>query len=163
MCTSSATLFFGVCVKVLPLVVAAGAWRKIEPVLLAIDLIRARRRRGDLRVDAPPGRATVADLPEEIWEAIKLSASRDVFSSEATRFVRLHHHWSGDDLDDQWWDPKAQRPRPLDVWHLERCDCCMESFLYDGAADELFQESAEVLYLLSSHFACLTLLLLSGH
>jgi hypothetical protein len=163
MCTSSATLFFGVCVKVLPLVVAAGAWPKIEPVFLAIDLIRTRRRRGDLRVDAPPGRATVADVPEEIWETVRLEVSSEGFVAEATDTVRSYHYGYDDDSDDEWWDHKAQRPRPVDVWNIERCDCCIHNFYEDGAAEELFQRSAKVLSFSSSHLARLTLLLLPGH
>ncbi|EGU12602.1 Epiglycanin [Rhodotorula toruloides ATCC 204091] len=135
MCTSSATLFFGVCVKILPFYVASLAWPKIEPVYLAVDLMQARRRKGELQVEASLGRTTVADLPDEIWDAIKLAVSRRTFVQEEDRFARIYHIISDDEED---WDSSGVfRPREYDIWHIRDCEFCWEEFMQDGPVDYL--------------------------
>lgn len=140
MCTSSATLFYGVCVKAMSLLVAARAWPDIEPVYLAVDLIRARRRRGDLRVEVSAGTKTVADLPDEIWEAVKVELSSDIFVEAADSFVRSYHR----DPDCDCRSCLAASSGVLDIWYLAGCDACIDDFLHSGGLRDWYAKEKEV-------------------
>ncbi|CDR36954.1 RHTO0S02e08988g2_1 [Rhodotorula toruloides] len=139
MCTSSATLFYGVCVKAMSLLVAARAWPDIEPVYLAVDLIRARRRRGDLRVEVSAGTKTVADLPDEIWEAVKVELSSDIFVEAADSFVRSYHR----DPDCDCRSCLAASSGVLDIWYLAGCDACIDDFLHSGGLRDWYAKEKE--------------------
>jgi len=70
--SSEVTLFYGVWVKTWQLASAADAHDKVSLSLLAINLLIARRRSGQLQVEEPETRTTAHDLPEEVWEEVKL-------------------------------------------------------------------------------------------
>jgi hypothetical protein len=70
--SSKVTLFHGVWVKARQLAFAADAYDKVSLSLLAINLIIARRRSGKLQIEEQETRTTALDLPEGVWEEIKL-------------------------------------------------------------------------------------------
>ncbi|GJN88017.1 hypothetical protein Rhopal_000973-T1 [Rhodotorula paludigena] len=72
--SSDSTLFFGVFVEAVPLMLAAEAWQTVKPAFLALDMLAARRRKGKLS-STSTGTSFVA-LPAEVLDVIKQELSR---------------------------------------------------------------------------------------
>jgi len=70
MCTSTATLLYGLWVTTASLAFAATAHHRTRSPFLAIDLILLRRRSGSLKVGSEGAKALVM-IPPEVWEHIK--------------------------------------------------------------------------------------------
>lgn len=139
---SSATLFFGVCINVMTLAFAGRAWTRVEPVFLAIDLIRARRRRGNLRViDAPAGHTTVADLPDEVWALIKAEVTAPSYDAEVESFVAEWHETDQSLFPDED-DPEYVEPKTIE--HFRACASCFHAIQERGGVDEFLEENIEV-------------------
>jgi hypothetical protein len=68
MCYCTAELFFGLFVRSADLLIAALAWKDLEPTFLAVDMICSKRGSQTLRVE---GHSRVADVPGEVWDAIE--------------------------------------------------------------------------------------------
>ncbi|ORY86067.1 hypothetical protein BCR35DRAFT_351611 [Leucosporidium creatinivorum] len=79
---SSVTLFYGLWVKTWSLAFAAETYYKTKPVLLAIDLILLRRRKGNLVAEAQDSKTTARDLPEEVWQLVKQELIDEVLWDE---------------------------------------------------------------------------------
>lgn len=69
---ASASIFYGLTVSAADLVAAARAFDKLEPTLLSLGLIKARREQGTLQAAA--GAQAVAQLPVEAWDAVARQA-----------------------------------------------------------------------------------------
>jgi len=82
--SAQATIFYGVFVKSAYLCFAADAYKESKNSLLAIDLICARRRKGNLSVKGNGG--IVGRVPEEVWKMIKVEIV-DVGTEEAEQRV----------------------------------------------------------------------------
>ncbi|ORY86057.1 hypothetical protein BCR35DRAFT_351602 [Leucosporidium creatinivorum] len=87
---SNLTLFYGLWVKTWSLVFAAEAYAKVQPALLAIDLISLRRRQGKLVAEAQDWRTTARDLPEEVWEFIKQELIDEALWDEELAVLRKY-------------------------------------------------------------------------
>lgn len=70
MCTSTATLFYGLWVTTASLSFAATAHQRTRSPFCAIDLILLRRRSGSLKVDSDGANALVM-MPPEVWGQVK--------------------------------------------------------------------------------------------
>lgn len=112
----------------LSLVVAAHAWPLVKCTYRFIDLILARRAKGQLAVEA--GARRLPDFPYEIWLAIKQFAANELFKEVEDLIVRGFHGDVDDGLWDEFEDPKGfafdspiRRAR-LDLYHLSDCDTC---------------------------------------
>lgn len=68
MCYSHANVFYGLFVRAVDLVHAGLAWKELEPVYLALDMISAKRKSGQLSVE---GAARIQDVSQEVWEMVK--------------------------------------------------------------------------------------------
>ncbi|ORY54363.1 hypothetical protein BCR35DRAFT_355896 [Leucosporidium creatinivorum] len=141
MCRSSVTLFYGLWVKTWSLVFAARAHEKIQPPLLALDLIIARRRSGKLVVEEQETRTTARDLPEEVWELIKQEIIDEAIHQEEEEAFELYRCSSCKfALGENWETALAKVEGPSscspnrekeleDVWtdwRDLRCDDCAE-------------------------------------
>ncbi|ORY54373.1 hypothetical protein BCR35DRAFT_335801 [Leucosporidium creatinivorum] len=90
MCRSSVILFYGLWVKTWSLAFAAHAHEKIQPPLLALDLLIARRRSGKLVVEEQDLQTTARDLPEEVWELIKQETIDEAIHQEEEEAFELY-------------------------------------------------------------------------
>jgi hypothetical protein len=70
MCTSTATLLYGLWVTTASLAFAAAAHHRTRSPFLAIDLILLRRRSGSLKGGSEGAKALVM-MPPEVWEQFK--------------------------------------------------------------------------------------------
>lgn len=128
--TATATLFFGVCVKLRSLYIACKAWDEVEPAYLAINLIRLRRRRGTLAFD-DARRSAIEGVPDEVWAAVKADLLDEAFQRRAVEFVRSYHGEASpynydDDEDDL-----------LEMEHLDTCPECLRA-TQEGAMGNVF-------------------------
>lgn len=97
MSTSSSRLIYGVLVSTWTLFVAANAYPKLLPPLLAIDLILARGGRGELeRAEGHSKDAGVDDLPVEIWDLIKLELVKRQLCVTARSLLKTKLRCEGD-------------------------------------------------------------------
>ena len=130
-------LMYAAPVHKLSLLIVARAWPLVKRTYLFIDLILARRRKGELAVEtgaSAPRR--LPDLPDEIWLAIKQFATSELVLAEQDRFVFGFHGGSDDGLWDELADPEGfdfidriGRAR-LDFGHLSDCHYC-ELLMYE--------------------------------
>lgn len=130
-------LVYAMPVHKLSLLVAARAWPLVKRAYLFIDLIIARRRKGQLGVETSGStRRRLPDIPDEIWFAVKQFAAIELFLEEQDRFVFGFHGGSDDGLWDELADPEGfdfidriGRAR-LDFGHLGDCHNC-ESLMFE--------------------------------
>lgn len=109
MCYAASTLFYGITVNAIELCTAAQGYLRVEPALLAVDLIRARRRDGLLKTDSPPHTGGVRAIPVELWDSI-----RDMIVDQS--FVD-HCEITARSYDDEYWeDDEAESGAP--TWRL---------------------------------------------
>lgn len=71
MAESTAAIAYGVCVRTCDLVAAGEAYARLSPVLIALDLLTARRAAGTLRTSLGVTGGALERVPGEVWEMIK--------------------------------------------------------------------------------------------
>ena len=90
MADASAALFYGVYIESAYLCFASDAYQAEKKSLLAIDLIRLRRRKGNL--STTEGHVSVMKVPEEVWEMIKSQVIRvGMKESEESEIDQFFH------------------------------------------------------------------------
>ncbi|GAA5868236.1 hypothetical protein JCM8547_002288 [Rhodosporidiobolus lusitaniae] len=92
MCNGKASIFYGLFVKSASLGVAARAWKKVEPALRAVELIKARRIKGTLQLTKDI-RAGFTTLPNEIIESVVEQVVASTWVEAENSFVRDFHGW----------------------------------------------------------------------
>ncbi|GAA6039941.1 hypothetical protein JCM8097_002630 [Rhodosporidiobolus ruineniae] len=137
MCWSSATLFYGTFVKAIPLYVAAGAWDRAKPVLLALDLISLRRRNGTLRVKKRrEGKAGAQDVPIEVWELVKQEVVDLEIPRSEDRLARPYEF----ERSFEYYDMLEDTPPPICRFPFH-CECddgmCGDVFMGRGGMSDL--------------------------
>ena len=145
-------LMYAAPVHKLSLLVAARAWPLAKRTYRFIDLILARRRKGQLAVE-PSGsgpRHRLPDLPDEIWHAVKRFAAIELYLEEQDRFVFGLHGGSDDGLWDELADPEGfdfidriGRAR-LDFGHLSDCYNCQSLMFEQRGMIRTFNEYSQV-------------------
>ncbi|GAA5992250.1 hypothetical protein JCM5350_006323 [Sporobolomyces pararoseus] len=138
MSSAHSTLFYGVFVKSYSLCFAAEAFSSTKNSLLAIDIIRNRRKRGTLSVGTP--RKALTKIPEEVWQIVKeqiiesatLAIEQD--DMEATcRLCPCH-------------PPRGGYPKRWELKEVERFeDTFWEAFYYEwGGTVSMLENRREV-------------------
>lgn len=94
-----------------------------------------------MRAVASPGRKTVADLPDEIWETVKAELSSNFFVEEVNSFVRGYH---GEEEECDCSICLAHAQRLDDVWHLASCEGCYDAFMDAGGLHDLYEGQENV-------------------
>ncbi|TNY23328.1 hypothetical protein DMC30DRAFT_414200 [Rhodotorula diobovata] len=99
MCYAAATLFYGITVNAIELCTAALGYLRVQPALLAVDLIRARRRDGLLKTDSPPHTGGVRGIPVDLWGSIRGPIVGQSFVDECEITARsfVDEYWEDDD------------------------------------------------------------------
>ena len=140
-------LLYAAPVHKLSLVVAARAWPFVKRTYRFIDLILARRAKGQLAVEA--GAHRLPDLPDEIWLAIKQFAANGLFREVEDLIVIGFHGDSDDGLLDELADPKRYgfdsrigRAR-LNLYHLSDCDTCSYFMFEQHGMVRTFERSSD--------------------
>jgi len=111
MAIAETVLFYGVFVRTTALCFAADAYAYSKGVLLAIDMIRSRLRRGQLSFSRPS--AAIARTPDEIWRKIQqVRVQCATLNSELMELRILgemedREIWA-DNWDDLFQDEKAE-------------------------------------------------------
>lgn len=149
MSSSSVTLFYGLWVETWSLAFAADAYAKVHPTLLAIDLICARRRRGELRCAEEQGETTAVDLPVEVWELVKQQViDQAVDDAEQGEIARKRCPNCRQDLGEELSKADLEkieqdRSWPAEVadmwatWEYPQCAWCFDHVTgYEGLLDE---------------------------
>lgn len=99
MSSAQSIFFYGVFIETAQLCFAADAYKKSKGSLLGIDLICARRRKGEL--SAAPSQ--VKSIPVEVWRLIKVEViSNAMAQAEQSEITSLLADWEDDgDLEDE--------------------------------------------------------------
>jgi hypothetical protein len=124
--------FYGLYVRSVDLLHATMAWPYLRRTFLAIDLVRRRRNLGKLSV---AGRPRLVDVPDEVWEMIKLE------------LVALQVEDAGKELSRQVRCTDCQRKGlvPVDCRELLRgCDVCIEEFVSGANLRDRLLDRSEV-------------------
>ncbi len=88
--TASASLFFGLHVRVADTVAAGKAFDAIKPTLLGLDLIDHRRAAGSLaRANRPA--AAITRVPVEVWDSIRKEVIRLAVADGRRTVLELVH------------------------------------------------------------------------
>ncbi|BGP37419.1 hypothetical protein JCM10449v2_001325 [Rhodotorula kratochvilovae] len=129
MCTSTATLFFGITVPALQLVVAARAWPKRRIAFRTVDRITALREAGTLKL-ASRSSDVILRVPGEIWQIIKLHTADVLFEDEEDALVAGLHDIGLDECRCSVCTRAIVRERietvsrPLTLSHIKDCQEC---------------------------------------
>ncbi|ORY86069.1 hypothetical protein BCR35DRAFT_330764 [Leucosporidium creatinivorum] len=137
MCRSSATLFYGVWVRSWSLAFAADAYDKIQPTLLAIDLIARRWRDGKLEVEEQERNTTARDLPGEVWELVKQELIDFALAEQAAVHLAYYRcpsctHALGQSTEDKTRQYQVLRTEAWEIkdvwtsWDDLRCKRCIK-------------------------------------
>lgn len=99
MSSAQSIFFYGVFIETAQLCFAADAYKKSKGSLLGIDLICARRRKGELSAAS----SQVKAIPVEVWRLIKLEViSNAMAQAEQSEITSLLADWEDDgDLEDE--------------------------------------------------------------
>ncbi|BGP19009.1 hypothetical protein JCM10213_009282 [Rhodosporidiobolus nylandii] len=150
MCRARATLFYGVFVTATDLCAAARAWHRIEPILRVLELIEARKTKGTLKFTTE-GKATFADLPQELVEMVKAQVVKEetlVAEDEMVRMVGWPH--SPDDCDCEYCSAAAYGR--LTFAHFRECDACSDCLCEGDGLAGLYRQLLEPIAALLSSF-----------
>jgi hypothetical protein len=134
-----ASIFYGLFLDSSSLCVASYAWKRVEPVLKAVDLIKARRAKGTLALSKGQEKAGFTTMPEEFVEMIiEQVVLVEVQEAENTLVRDLFHGWEG------CGDPWCECGQDLELKHIHQCECCAEYFYEEGGASGMLKRSEQV-------------------
>ncbi|GAA5898711.1 hypothetical protein JCM8208_004738 [Rhodotorula glutinis] len=128
MCFASTSLFFGITVPALDLVLAASAFASVRQTLVAIHLIIARKSSGCL--DSTIENGKVGAIPIEVWELIK----KELFHvAYAARYDEIEDSYYPDlSTDDyEYYDQDG----PLTFENLLSSSWAFDFYQEDGGLD----------------------------
>ncbi|GAA5920635.1 hypothetical protein JCM6882_008292 [Rhodosporidiobolus microsporus] len=132
MCNAQATIFYGLFVRSFDLLCAVDAWDELEPPFRGVALINLRRSKNKLEVN---GNARMADVPREIWEAIKHELAG--LALETAKQHLLASVRCG--------DCDARDTKAVDLASALSCDDCREMFTDDRNLDNRFYHRTRTL------------------
>ena len=140
MCTAQSAFFYGVFVETAYLCFAADAYKKSKGSLLAVDLICARRRKGQLSIAL----SQFKTMPEEVWKLVKLHVIDDAIAqAEQTEVSDLLRDWEdGVDFED---DHLSSTWEDVGRYNLNR-------FYGDGGVTEMLDSRLEVSLFVFAHW-----------
>lgn len=100
---SSASIFYGLTVSAADLGAAGNAHVQIEPILVAIGLIKGRVQRGRLQTVA--GAQAVQGVPVEVWDLIRRAAITEAVREARIEICReLFGRIYEEEVDEWVWD-----------------------------------------------------------
>ncbi|GAA5907330.1 hypothetical protein JCM8208_007156 [Rhodotorula glutinis] len=146
MCTSIATLVFGITIQALELCIAAAGYERVKPALLAIGLIRARKANGALETSTPERRRTACALPVEIWDLIELNIMRQSYLDQWFRVRSMYGaDWSDDDCcEDYCSGHESGADSSLTFVDALRGDYSVDSFIEEGGVYSTVHDNEKV-------------------
>ncbi|GAA5929124.1 hypothetical protein JCM3775_006741 [Rhodotorula graminis] len=130
MCTSSATLVYGITLQALELCLAGAAYKAVKPALVAVDLVRARKANGTLHTSTPERRATVCAIPVEIWDLVERHVTRQGYLQQWLN-VENAYDWSDSDWPESEYDGPSGGDSLKFVGALQG-EMSFDSFMEDG-------------------------------
>ncbi|ORY54362.1 hypothetical protein BCR35DRAFT_225836 [Leucosporidium creatinivorum] len=156
MCTSTATLLYGLWVTTASLAFAATAYSRLQPVARAIDLIHLRRRSGQLKL-LREGDSALVMMPPEVLEQVKqqlLLVEKRVAELEQLAELRCDECLREDMMRSLLASATLRGARAemliyeakyeWDTWGPPpACDGCWEN-LYEAGVDLLTTETTEI-------------------
>jgi len=156
MCQATASLVWGCTVKVADLCLLASALPNIEPALLAIDLILARRRQGRLETAGGSNRVAVSAVPAEVWTMIKTELIKEALADECLELFERHEPRPGCDCSlktaDDHSDDGKHEPLLISRYRgsfdvklvLTSCDVAISDFDDNGGFEDVVGHSEKV-------------------
>ncbi|GAA5963182.1 hypothetical protein JCM3765_003638 [Sporobolomyces pararoseus] len=145
MTSAHSTLFYGVFVKSYPLCFAAEAFKSTKNSLLAIDMIRNRRKQDTLQVAVP--RKALSRVPDEVWQIVK-----EQLIESATLYIEGNYMEAACHLC-PCHPPRGGYPKRWELKQVKRFeDTFWESFCeWGGTASMLEDDKEKIKDLLVSH------------
>ncbi|GAA6034959.1 hypothetical protein JCM8097_002114 [Rhodosporidiobolus ruineniae] len=130
MSSSSCTLFYGLFVQTLPLILAAQAWPQLKQPLKALDWISQRRTNGTLETTTSQV-GTIKRVPGEVWDMIKRELVGDELAQAQEDFIGRHAAVGDTDCDGCRPDGLSKR-QAYTPELFARCDGALDDFLATG-------------------------------
>ena len=101
--SAQSTFCYGVFVKSAYLCFASDAYKETKNSLLAIDLICARRRKGNLSTLENDG--MLGRVPEEVWKMVKLQVVDLGMKEAEEQSLEKYFPWREDESCSEWLPP----------------------------------------------------------
>ncbi|GAA6006143.1 hypothetical protein JCM10207_000537 [Rhodosporidiobolus poonsookiae] len=152
MCKAHATLFYGITVRTVSLVVAAHAWKALEPAWRAVELTKTRRRRGELETT---GGGAVGRVPDEVWAMVKRELSLVVSREVEHDTVKVAHDKNAAEDEGPLGTPQPPpaADETYDLDHFLACETCHYSYFGKGCSwSYVLEKKHKLIDKMLSHF-----------
>ncbi|GAA5883049.1 hypothetical protein JCM16303_006809 [Sporobolomyces ruberrimus] len=141
MCTSKATVVYGLAVRSTSLYFAVDAWSRLKKTLPFFDLVSLRRRSGTLKTSVPSRRVAVTKVPDEIWREIEFWLVREEVAVAEDKLVsNLRGEISDDDEEDLAYFSEDYFARKRMTW--DSFESSERSGMVEGAYQEWIIQDA---------------------
>jgi len=146
MCTSTATLVYGITLQALELCIAAAGYTRVKPALIAVDLVRSGKANGTLETSTSERRTTACALPVELWDLVKRHILQQSYLDEWIRLQNLFGDgWSDDDCcEDYYDDNESGSNSSLTFVGALRGDTAVDDFFQDGGVWSMVNDNMDV-------------------
>ncbi|GAA5822361.1 hypothetical protein JCM3770_000534 [Rhodotorula araucariae] len=150
MCQSAATLFFGITVPALQLVVAARAWPKVRAAARAVNWISTLREAGTLRFTSKCD-GVLFRVPGEIWQLIKVHTAESITEDEEDALVADVHAIGTDECQCTVCSRATSRERTdkpslrYKLSHMSSCDDCQDALCTLEGVEGLLENNEQTI------------------